>query len=291
MDNTLLIRTLNVFGRVTPFDTKNEWLDNWRENSYGNCLNMIQWKDFDNNDNFTITRERKPINSSITFSESELSTILKFIVGTFRTFLIKNDMSPTDYQKQSNQKLSDLEICDKCYELYPFNWIGSHGCNSLYEGDWTVHIDLISKYLDRYPSAILGGVFNTAQYGMQGEHWMALLYYRNLEIENGKKGTLICSCGSDWSAFKGDASKKIMQKHSEKPIASENNSITIQRDSYNCGVYSIISILSMLIKDMDVLKTVEFIGENGKNMFKEVFGDKSKFDINSIRQTIIGTKK
>ena len=66
MDNTLLIRTLNVFGRVTPFDQKNEWLDNWRENSYGNCLNIIQWKDFDNTDNFTITRERKPINSNIT---------------------------------------------------------------------------------------------------------------------------------------------------------------------------------------------------------------------------------
>ena len=82
-----------------------------------------------------------------------------------------------------------------------------------------------------------------------------------------------------------------MQKHAENKIANENNSITIQRDNYNCGVYSIISILSMLIKNMDVLKTVEFIGENGKNMFKEVFGDKSKFDINSIRQTIIGTKK
>ena len=211
----LMLRTMYTFGRVLPLDYKTEWFDNYRLNAYGNVLNMVMWKKYDSNDVYTIDEEPKPINKSV---QLPFNKVVKYMVGSLRAFIIDYDLypnklntqlnggdieaivSPNDYHKikemvsDGGKNKTAEEICDECYTHYPFYFGGSHGCDVFSLG-MTLTIKEIKMFLDRYPSARIGYILNTATYRSgKGEHWVAL------EFTQGR-AKLICSQQSDFSVF------------------------------------------------------------------------------------------
>ena len=180
----LLIRAFNVCGRILHMDKPTEWLDNWRINAFGHIYSFIMWSEYDNENAFTLNREFKPIRENV---KIDFERYLKFCVGCLRAFLISFGLYPCtnvaefmrgkDYRKLPRKEMSAREICDECYKKFPINYIGSHGCNALFEGGYTCYISDISTYLDRYPAAIFEGSMNTSSYGSSGEHWTTVAFF------------------------------------------------------------------------------------------------------------------
>lgn len=280
-DNELLIRTINTFGRVSPLDKKTEWYDNFRLNAYGNIYNIIMWEEFDNDDSITIKRKKLPINTEI---DINFDICKKYLIGVFRSFLITHDLLPVGIikDKYKEKNYSDKEICDIAYKYFPFYYLGAHGCNALIEGSWTANIKDISNFLDRYPSAICGGIFNTSAYGSQGQHWMTTVFYNT---EKGKKAVLICSQASPWTIFQ--VSEQLLKELQSHNFALENNNRTIQKDDNSCGLYSALSLFAMICKNCNLSDAIDMIGINAEN-----FGSakNKEVDIYTIKEKVTGWK-
>lgn len=184
----LLIRSFNFAGRIQQLNKSDDWLDNWRINAFGCVFSFIMWKSFENDTSehlFTINREFVPIKSNV---QIDFDRYVTYCVGILREFVIRLGVYPDtdidkflkgkDYRKIELRNLTNEEIADESYKHFPINYIGSHGCNALYEGKYTCHISEISTFLDRYPAAVYEGVFNTSTYNSPGQHWLTLAFYR-----------------------------------------------------------------------------------------------------------------
>ncbi len=164
-------------------------------------------------------------------------------------------------------------ICDECYKHYPFYFGGAHGCDVFDIPEMSITLQDIKKFLDRYPSAVVGYILNTQTYSSgQGEHWVALVFTKG-------KAKLICSQQSDFTAFHDGG--KLMQTLRSLGFGLEYNSKLIQKDDFNCGLYSALSLFEMLCNDCDILKSVNAIGVNGTNI-------KPNADIHVIRSYMAG---
>lgn len=298
----LMLRTMYTFGRVLPLDYKTEWFDNYRLNAYGNVLNMVMWRQYDSDDVYTINEDPKPINKSI---KLPFNKVVKYMVGSLRAFIIDNELypntiqhrnsypksftggdieeiiSPNTYHKNikttGGHNKSAEEICDECYMHYPFYFGGSHGCDVFSLG-MTLTVEEIKNFLDRYPSAHVGYILNTATYRSgRGEHWVAL------EFTQGK-ARMICSQQSDFSAFHDGG--ELRNNIRKICYGEEWNNRLIQLDNHACGVYSAIGLLQLL-RFGNIDKAVDAIGVNMENLGKEV-GKNSNVDI--VIDKIAGTK-
>lgn len=297
----LMLRTMYTFGRVLPLDYKTEWFDNYRLNAYGNVLNMVMWKKYDSNDVYTIDEEPKPINKSV---QLPFNKVAKYMVGSLRAFIIDYELypnksgglqkqlnggdieaivSPNDYHKikemtnNGGKNKTAEEICDECYMHYPFYFGGSHGCDVFSLG-MTLTIREIKMFLDRYPSARVGYILNTATYRSgKGEHWVAL------EFTHGK-AKLICSQQSDFSVFHDGG--ELRRSIHEICYGEEWNNRLIQIDNHACGCYSAIGLLQLL-RFGQIDKAVDAIGVNMENLGKDV-GKTSNVEI--VIDKIAGTK-
>lgn len=297
----LMLRTMYTFGRVLPLDYKTEWFDNYRLNAYGNVLNMVMWKKYDSKDVYTIDEEPKPINKSV---QLPFNKVVKYMVGSLRAFIIDHELypnksselhkqlnggdieaivSPSNYHKMKETATDEgknktaEEICDECYMHYPFYFGGSHGCDVFSLG-MTLTIKEIKMFLDRYPSARVGYILNTATYKSgKGEHWVAL------EFTQGK-AKMICSQQSDFSVFHDGG--VLRRSIHEICYGEEWNNRLIQLDSYACGCYSAIGLLQLL-RFGQIDKAVDAIGVNMENLGKDV-GKASNVEI--VIDKIAGTK-
>lgn len=313
-DNTLMIRSLNFAGRVLKLQSKSDWLDNWRINAFGTCLSTIMWNKYDSPNNFTVKRKYIPINENIPINYKSFNT---FCVGVLREFIIKIGVYPDeeppkkiDYIKQKLKSshftsLTDKEICDECYKHFVYSYIGSHGCNALIDGpetemQWTATIPEIKIYLKRYPSMIFGGVFNTSAYGQAGQHWMTVMFHNkdvngdntdnnNHNDINHPEAVLFCSQGGGWDSF--SMSSDILHSLREgSPIPTTYNQVNLQlSDGYSCGNFSIVSNFLMICNNMDIKKTAEDIGKNGKNL-GHLVGKDGEIDIYTMRKSLFGVK-
>ena len=311
----LMLRTMYTFGRVLPLDYKTEWFDNYRLNAYGNVLNMVMWKKYDSKDVYTIDEEPKPINKSV---QLPFNKVVKYMVGSLRAFIIDYELypnnvssshtneqrklneqqhglnglnggdveaivSPNDYHKikemisnEGKNKTAE-EICDECYMHYPFYFGGSHGCDVFSLG-MTLTVKEIKMFLDRYPSARVGYILNTATYRSgKGEHWVAL------EFTQGK-AKMICSQQSDFSVFHDGG--ELRRSIHEICYGEEWNNRLIQLDNHACGCFSAIGLLQLL-RFGQIDKAVDAIGVNMENLGKDV-GKTSNVDI--VIDKIAGTK-
>ena len=334
----LILRTMYTFGRVLKLKTKTEWFDNYRLNAYGNVLNMIMWKKFDQKGIFTIDEDPKPINKKVELSF--YPKIIKFLVGSLRAFIIinqlyprnekmsgggldasnqnhtmdeselfdlnenapefiKNDSLLSNYQVEANESfytsdmterldeevmerlvgannMSDEEICDACYEHYPFYFGGAHGCDVFDMFNMSLSIDELTQFLERYPSAKIGYILNTATYRSgRGQHWMAF------ELVH-KKARLVCSQKSDFNVF--DDGGVLLNNLKKNGYELEHNDKNIQVDGYACGAYSFVSLMELLRFD-DIKKAVERIGVNMSELGKE-WNVESSADI--VREKVVG---
>ena len=341
----LILRTMYTFGRVLKLKTKTEWFDNYRLNAYGNVLNMIMWKKYDQKGIFTIDEDPKPINKGVKLSF--YPKIVKFLVGSLRAFIIinqlyprkdepisggelvqtsnqnhtmnekefselfdltdedrpefvKNDSLLSNYQIEANESfyssdvneridkdvmerlvgansnMSDEEICDACYEHYPFYFGGAHGCDVFDMMNMSLSVDELTQFLERYPSAKIGYILNTATYRSgRGQHWVAF------ELVH-KKARLVCSQKSNFNVF--DDGGALLNSLKKNGYELEHNDKNIQVDGYACGAYSFVSLMELLRFD-DIKKAVERIGVNMSELGKE-WNLESSADI--VREKVVG---
>lgn len=284
-DSELLVRVLNIYGRPMKFNYKNEWFDNFRITALCQNFNLIMYKNYDTNDIYTIEKEYKnDINNDIQLSENECELCIKFIIGVFRAFLIKHNLLQNEWNNEKKilinedkiNNYTNQEICDIAYKYFPFFALTCNGCDG-FDNNYTASIEIISKFQKRYPSSMIGTVVNTETYKSgKGKHWVSLFFYKGV-------CNLICSQGSNFSCFNDNG--ELKQQLESNGYALKYNIKTIQYDDCNCGIYSVLSLFSMICKDGNILEAVDFIGENANNFGKK-FGINS--DIFKIKKTVVG---
>ena len=394
-DLDLMLRTMYTFGRVLPLKTITEWFDNYRLNTYGNCLNLVVYKRFDCKFVYAVDYDSEDVNEDI---EINYDRAVKFLVGSLRAFIIDRELYPEKYAKmprvetkrsagnerierknvpvsmpkgmpkgrvngmpasdtlvdgmddmdeervrgetraqmkastssstssstsaqmkastspssssssstspyasvpastssnaslqggaQSDDLLDGLlngvvdgnlneqpfttlstsktpkEICDLCYKRYPFFYGGSHGCDVFDIPTLSLSLEEIKQFLDRYPSARVGYILNTATYASgNGEHWVAL------ELTKGK-ARLVCSQQSDFNTFK-DGGRLRNELH-RLGFGEEWNTREIQKDDHACGMFSAMSLMKLLQYRGDINKAVDSIGVDMTELGKPV---------------------
>ena len=187
-----------------------------------------------------------------------------------------DDKTVMDLLHGASKNLDDEKVCDICYQHYPFFYGGSHGCDVFDMDNMSLSIEEITQFLERYPSARVGYILNTATYRSgRGQHWVAL------ELTH-KKAKLVCSQQSNFSCF--DDGGKLHSTLQRLGYGLEYNNKSIQRDDYACGTYAFISLMELL-RFGDIQKAVENIGVNMSNLGKEI-GKESSAD--KVRQTLVG---
>lgn len=193
---------------------------------------------------------------------------------------IADIIAPREYKSKdinSNNKSAE-DICDECYLHYPYFFGGAHGCD-VFDLGYTLTIDEIKAFLNRYPSAHVGYILNTATYKSgKGEHWVALEFTKG-------SAKLICSQCSDFSCFKDGG--KLRSAIRSAGFGEEYNSKKIQIDNYSCGSWSFCSLLELL-RYGDIRKAVDAMGVNLTNFGKEI-GKSSNSDL--VRKKIVGFKE
>ena len=306
-DNSLLIRAGAIFSRILKLKEKTEWLDNWRINAFGNCMNLFMWNSFEPNDKnnqngnskiFTIKRNFVDINTS---KKINYEKFVKYSVGVLREFIIKMNIYPGDnvpkkltdiYNILNSKRFNEIsyeEISDECYLHFPFYYLGSHGCDALLSENpkHTSTIKDISDYLERYPSAVFSGIMNTSTYGSYGKHWVSVNFYnKNMNNNIFKEAALFCSQGGGWNSF--DISSEINKELRKYSFPTTYNKANLQIDTYSCGNFSIISSFLMLCNNEDIIKTKNDIGINGNNL-KNVIGIDKNINVETMRNSLFGT--
>lgn len=257
--NSLLFRTFYTFGKIKPLSASDSWFDNFRINGLSNGINNIVWQDYDKEKTYGIRRNPKPINTSIELTDYE--RIIRFLVGELRKFIIENDLYQTNEKyilKIPSNHLSDQEICDRCYMMYPFYYGGACVCDFYLYEHVNLSIDEIVEFMNRYPSAYIGYVLNTAPFTLHcGKHWICVMFHENVLY-------VVDSGGKNLSNFLDDGAFK--NEINTKGIITQFNPIKFQTDTYSCGMFSVISMYLLLCYDCDIEKAVGKMGHNGSGL-------------------------
>lgn len=269
--DSLLFRTFFTFGKIKPLKSNTEWFDNFRLNGLCNGINNVLWNDNGRNDCYAVGetdsngithREILPINKSVECVDYK--RVCKFLVGSLRKFIIRNNFYQTtityDIKIPIKGNLSYKEICDKCYSVYPFYWAGSHGCDFyLPQFNWMcVNLYETRKFNDRYPSAIIGWILNTATYQSHaGIHWIPVL-------TKGSNAYIVDSAGKALTNMRDGGA--FSNKLSECGYSKNYNTTILQTDGFSCGMFSVISIYLMVCNNCDINETAAKISKNGTGL-------------------------
>ena len=169
------------------------------------------------------------------------------------------DAQGTNLANSSSKFLSDEDICDVCYEHYPFSFGGAHGCD-IFEGEYDIapNLEQIQKISKHYPSLVMGWILNSATYagGSGGQHWVAFVVKNSM-------ANLVCSQGSNFDIFDDS---RILRRLNELGYGKNFNPINIQSDGYSCGIFSAISLYLCICLDCDVSRIIETIQKDGKGL-------------------------
>jgi hypothetical protein len=100
------------------------------------------------------------------------------------------------------------------------------------------------------------------------------------------EAVLFCSQGSGWDAFVLHGPILAQLRENAFPTTYNQENLQIS-DGYSCGNFSIVSNFLMLCNNMDIVKTAQNIGRNGKNLGALV-GQDGKIDIYTMRRSLFG---
>lgn len=265
--------------RPIPLTDKTDWMDTNRLNRYGSIFNTIMWKNHDYEHTITVPINAKPINQSV---ELDFHRVLKIIIGPLRTFIITNNLFPENFKDgkwiitPGIRKLTPQEICDECYMNYCWNYGGAVACDVFELSEYSLSIKEIKSFLARYPSSAIGYILNTVTYksGSGGQHWVSVTFTDN-------KAKLICSQQGNWDSF-ADNSRLHMTLNSHG-FGIEHNQTLIQLDEVRCGIFSVLTLLAMIITNYSLYDAVQMVGVEAKNF-------KNGFDIEKITMKIVGVR-
>ena len=277
----LTIRMTHVYGRVQPLKNRNDWLNNFTINAYLDVLTLIMFREFDNDDNWSIYDR-----NTATLPNENISLDWKLckkqIVGSLREFMIRNNLIPGVSVNKILERLgrnttienmSDKDVCDVSQMVFVCNSIGAHGCDCFFLG-MTPTIHEIHEFTKRYPSSTVFGVMNTQTYASKsgGEHWVYLGFHDG-------KGDLICSEGSDFTVFKDGGA---LHEEITRYFGTDYSMRKIQHDTFNCAFYSVLAAYSMLLHQNIITSAVDHIGDDAT---KILLGK----SIKDIRERLINT--
>lgn len=288
-DDDLMLRTMYTFGRVLPLKEKNQWFDNYRLNAYGNVYNLTMYRDYveripetENNKVslkhiYDVCIKREDINRRITIDPLLAKKFKIKLIGTLREHIIRNGLLPNKTNTSSlltwsmleenskqlpaeTKNMTDLDICDTCYNHFPFYYGGCHGCDCFDLG-LTPTISELKLFLDRYPSARIGFILNTAMYKSgRGEHWMALMLMKG-------RALLMCSQQGTFNDFHdGGELKSNLEKNG---FILECNNVKLQHDNHSCGMQSVIALMQML-RFGEIKSASDAIGADMSNLGSEI---------------------
>ena len=256
--NKLNYSLFQVYSKIKPLDTPNDWFNTARLNGICSSYCMVMWNQFDkitsgNDILYTVPSNPIPINQSIELNYDRVRSLL---VNELRSFIIQNDIyQSSDYSSVRPREMTSKDICDECYLHYPFYWGGAHGCDIFEIDDHSLSIPEIKAFMLRYPSSIIGYIINTCTYREGGgEHWTAMLFH---------KGTVyfICSFGSSMNCLHDNG--KLYKTLMENGFAIRYNTQRLQRDHHTCGMYSALSCYLMLCTGCNLESSIEKLGVNG----------------------------
>ena len=269
--DSLLFRTFYTFGKIKPLSSRTEWFDNFRLNGLCNGFNNVLWNDKGRSDCYAVgktdssgvtSRTFEPINTGVECGNYR--RVCKHLVGALRKFIIRNDLYQTndtyEIKVPVRGEMSYKEICDRCYQMYPFYWAGAHGCDFYISKFSHIAISLkeVREFNDRYPSAIVGWILNTSTYtSHNGAHWIAFL-------TKGSTAYVVDSAGKSLTNMKdGGAFKNEVGRCG---YSINYNTEALQSDGYSCGMFSVISSYMMLCTDCDIIATATSISRNGTGL-------------------------
>lgn len=245
---SLLMITTSIHTRVKPMieEGKDAWFDNFSLNSYLYQMTTIIYSDYDNNDDPSIFSINKP---SILIKKDKNITNPKSLLynlgNLYRCFLEFGISTEKEIERLSDDKA--LEYLDKLVEKYPYFTYQCHGCDCFEISSKTCSIRDISEFSKRYPNTLIGGILNTETYASgKGQHWMAMLFL-NSQVY------LICSQGSNFDGLHDDG--KLVKQLKQFGFGKQYNPKTIQHDSSNCGLYSVLFNLMAIIQLNNLNKT------------------------------------
>lgn len=245
---SLLMITTSIHTRVKPMieEGKDAWFDNFSLNSYLYQMTTIVYSDYDNNDDPSIFSINKP---SILIKKDKNITNPKSLLynlgNLYRCFLEFGISTEKEIERLSDDKA--LDYLDKLVEKYPYFTYQCHGCDCFEISSKTCSIRDISEFSKRYPNTLIGGILNTETYASgKGQHWMAMLFL-NSQVY------LICSQGSNFDGLHDGG--KLVKQLKQFGFGKQYNPKTIQHDSSNCGLYSVLFNLMAIIQLNNLNKT------------------------------------
>ena len=264
--NDLLYRTIYAYGKIKKLESQTSWFDNFRLNGLANGMNHIVWMDTGADKLYAINVKPAPINMSNTLMNSD--RVLKHLVGELRRFIIENNLYQTNapykiVKPKANMTMSAQEVCDKCYEHYPFYYGGAHGCDFYELAQLSINLDECNAFLQRYPSAIIGFILNTASYTSKsgGQHWVSFLMKKDNYYYINSTGQTIQE-----SLTTGPDFERRLQGMG---YGGQWNDKRLQEDNYSCGMFAFISMYLMLSYNCDLYRTVNSIGVDGTHLVKD----------------------
>ena len=254
-----------TYGRTPPLKADKEWLDNFRINNLGQPLNMLVWRKFDTNNNYSVhIHSSQPINES---AQINYKKVYELLVTPLRGIILHklHNIAYDNYK----------EMCDACYNRFAYCYCGAHGCD-VFDTPMSLTVMELREVLNRYTSWCIGYVLNTATYASHsGVHWVAF------ELIN-QSALLICSQASGFECFQDGG--KLFNTLPKFGFTLQNNDAIVQYDKYNCGVFSPIALWALLQYDNNILNAVnEGIGKNGVKIHGASLFAK---DINQVRENI-----
>lgn len=288
-DLELLIRTSNIFGRPIGVKNKNEWLDNWTLNGLAYSLSFVFNKEYNHEYIVTLSHKSDEQNNNILFPTStkseniitlssihnifhndEDSYVVHKLVNIFRTFLIVNGLLPyTEQQPVTKINMKDKNVLKNIIEIsvkyFPMYYVGCIAC------DWfndriAASINTIAYFLQQYPSVYVYAIVNasSSKTGDGGSHWMGLYFYND---NNSYHCTLLCPQASDWSVFKDNNElRNTIVNNKKVQFIISHSPISCQRDKCNCGLYSLLFMYTIMLKDGNYIDAVKAVGEDANNL-------------------------
>jgi hypothetical protein len=281
-DIDIMLQLYYTYGFISPSQNRNEWTNTLNLNALLYILTLTKYRKDDTFYTYSVI-VKEPLQPIDKTKIIDFSRVKKFLIGDLKSFIIKNRICPfyaANAVEKPDTDITDEQICDDCYEHFPFYSGGVHMCDAFYDGK-TLTISEIRDFLNRYPSATLGYILNTQPLTAgNGKHWVALIFTEDLAV-------LICSAGGNFEQFEdGNRLRNDLETYG---FGLVYNQICIQNDDNNCGLFSVLSLIMFIYSycknynaESALKSAVELIGENATKI--------KHGDIFSLRDKLLGKK-
>lgn len=257
---SLVDRLIATYGKTKMLSNVDDWFDNGRVGCMCESMNMVTWDEYDAERSYAVQRKPLPINVSASTS-FDASRVVTYLVGALRRFIVENDFYPKRdlmITNPTDSHMGDLEVCDKCYQIYPFYSNGCHGCDFSSYAGLALSVRELAAFNRRYPSAIVGMVLNRATYASgNGTHWISMCF-------KGSTAYMVDSVG--YEHFDDDGVlRNEMTAHGYSFLF---NPVCFQANHFSCGMFATLSTYIMLCNDCNIDQTVTTIGTNGEDIYQ-----------------------